>query len=130
MNIDEADLLAGADEDEEEALRAMEEEESAQAVAQATGKRKSGMAKETKVKPEPVSSGSTGAGRKGPGGAARKTGLSGEVEVLELDSDEGDGKEKVVKQEKQVKRRKTIGTEKSKKGVGGQKLGVMEIDSD
>lgn len=85
--------------------------------------------RETRVKPEPVSSGSTG-GRKGMSEGLRKTGLSGEVEVLQLDSDE-DEKEAAAKEEqRQVKRRKTAGSATSKTGVGGPKLGVMEIDSD
>ncbi|BGP34631.1 hypothetical protein JCM10296v2_006453 [Rhodotorula toruloides] len=128
FEIDEADLLAaaeGADEDEEEALRAMEEEALAQ--AKPTQARKKDQAKrETKIKPEPVSSRSTG-GRKGLGEGLRKTGLSGGVEVLELDSDD---EKTVAKQEKQVKRRKTAGSATSKEGAGGPKLGVMEIDSD
>ncbi|BGP26959.1 DUF1767 domain containing protein [Rhodotorula toruloides] len=123
FEIDETDLFGGADEDEEEALRATEEE----VLAQTPAAKEKG--KETKVKPEPVSSGSM-AGRKGMGEGLQKTRLSGEVEVLELDSDEDD-EDEVAKAEKTVKRRKTAGWwATSKKGVGGPQLGVMEIDSD
>ncbi|KPV73849.1 uncharacterized protein RHOBADRAFT_54443 [Rhodotorula graminis WP1] len=120
-------LMAAADDDEEEALRAMEEE--AMGAARAAPPTRRGAASAQRVKPEPRSSGS----RTAPAGAGGTTGLSGQVEVLELDSD--DDEEPVVKREAGgagASGRARPGPAPAKGGGAGARgrTTVLEIDSD
>ncbi|GAA5843229.1 hypothetical protein JCM9279_002030 [Rhodotorula babjevae] len=121
-------LMAAADDDEEEALRAMEEEAMSATRAAPPAPRR-GAAPAPRVKQEPRSSGS----RAAPAGAGGTTGLSGQVEVLELDSDDDD--EPVVKREPGGAGAGGRAAQRSAgPGAGGAgargRTTVLEIDSD
>ncbi|GAA5895775.1 hypothetical protein JCM8208_005085 [Rhodotorula glutinis] len=120
-------IMAGADDDEEEALRAMEEE--AMSAARPAPPPKKGAAPAQRVKQEPRSSGTRAAAA----GAGGTTGLSGQVEVLELDSDDDD--EPVVKREPGragPSGRAAQGSAAAGAGGAGARgrTTVLEIDSD
>lgn len=129
-DLDLAMELDAADADEEEAMRAMEEDAAMHAGRQASAKQRAGRAPRVKQEQPGPSSG----GRAAPGGAGSTTGLSGQVEVLELDSDDD---EPVAKREADgpgLKRRKVQGGTAAVAGpAGGGARGrttVLELDSD
>ena len=120
-------LMATADDDEEEALRAMEEE--AMSGSRVAPPPRRGAAPALRVKQEPRSSGS----RAVPAGVGGTTGLGGQVEVLELVSDDDD--EPVVKREPGAAGTSGWAAQgASAAGAGGTgargRATVLEIDSD
>ncbi|GAA6032968.1 hypothetical protein JCM8097_000075 [Rhodosporidiobolus ruineniae] len=137
----------GFDEEDEEAMRAMMEYEQVGPPPVAKGKGKKSAAApppppapkptQRRVKPEPPSSGSAGrsatlgasssGGRSvGSGGGRSRTGLSGAVEVLELDSDDEDDalRQEIVRPPV----RKKAKSEGVTIGVRKKKTEVLELD--
>ncbi|BGP42701.1 hypothetical protein JCM10450v2_006810 [Rhodotorula kratochvilovae] len=134
--IEAEGMGAAGDEDEEEALRAMEEEAAAAAAPPPRPQPEPRPKRATQVKPEPRSSGSGG---NKPAAGRAATGLSGEVEVLELESDDEDEvmRPADVKDEDDGRKRRKV--EGGKKAAAGSRAGaaktkgrtmVLEIDSD